>query len=378
MSNCNKNDGFMIESGYIDLSQKKDANSPVIGYEIQGRCTNCWGRLSGRKDVNGKWDVIECRLCKELLEGNEAELERVLMYQEVEENLKRACQLSTIEYREDAKFVLKVLPDFKRDEPYVDKRIASKQKSSRTAKQKRDWLTRHDVQKGAAGYFYLQACTIMAGTSTIPRVETVIPYSEISFKELDVSSDRKSDNYYQISLSANTNSMSSRSSGNLMSNIGALMSLGMSSAFACELALKAILLTRKDEAKKTHDLLELYLDLPDDCKLRMKADFAEIEGVMTKGRYVFGNWRYFQHAEGEKGILAMVDVERAHALSKAAKVIIDEGVISGLMYEVDVKHKFEVDSDFPETSKNETYSLMISAEESAIPWDVLYEQCIPK
>lgn len=355
-----------------------DSDSPVIGYEMRGRCTKCWGRLFGRKDKEGKWDVIVCQLCKESLEGDEAELERVLMHQEVNENLIKVCQLSTVEYREDAKFVLKILPDFERDESYVDKRIASKIESPRTKKQKREWLTRHDIRKGAAGYFYLQACTIMAGSFTVPRVETVIPYSDIDYKELDISSDWKSDNCRLISISANTNSMTPQSAGNLMSNIGALMSLGMSSAFACELALKAILLTRKDEAKKTHDLLELYLDLPDDCKLRMEADFAEIEGVMTTGRYVFGNWRYFQHAEGEKGIQAMVDVERAHDLSKAAKVIIDEGVIAGLMYEVDVKHKFEVDFNMPMSTKSETYSLKVSAEESAIPWDFQNEHSNPK
>ena len=45
--------------------------------------------------------------------------------------------------------------------------------------------------------------------------------------------------------------------------------------------MKAILITRRDEAKKTHDLRKLYEGLPEDSRKRLEADFGEIAGVMS-------------------------------------------------------------------------------------------------
>ena len=114
-----------------------------------------------------------------------------------------------------------------------------------------------------------------------------------------------------------------------MERMGLLMMSGMNAAFACELGLKAILITRLDEARKTHDLLDLYNDLPEDSKTRLKADFAEIEGKLERARHTFGRWRYFETNVGEEGMQAMANTERAFALAKAARVIIDEGESRG-------------------------------------------------
>ena len=56
------------------------------------------------------------------------------------------------------------------------------------------------------------------------------------------------------------------------------MARGMMSAFACELAMKAVSLTVNDAARKTHDLLCLYDHLPKSSKQRLEFDFPDIRG----------------------------------------------------------------------------------------------------
>ncbi len=129
------------------------------------------------------------------------------------------------------------------------------------------------------------------------------------------------------------------------------MMAGMNAAFACELALKAIQITHLDEARKTHDLLELYRDLPEDSKTRLKADFAEIEDELERARHTFGRWRYFETNVGEEGMQAMANTERAFALVKAARVIIDEGEIAGLTYKVDINFDAEFSVDNSDTKR---------------------------
>ena len=80
--------------------------------------------------------------------------------------------------------------------------------------------------------------------------------------------------------------------------------------------MKAICLTCNDEAIKTHDLLDLFRDLPEESRERIKADFPEIEQLMVRARQVFGAWRYFERDVGETGLLALINVERAHAMGK--------------------------------------------------------------
>ena len=55
-----------------------------------------------------------------------------------------------------------------------------------------------------------------------------------------------------------------------MKRLGSTMTIAMMSAFACELAMKAIRLTRMDEFRKSHDLWQLFQDLSEDSKARMK------------------------------------------------------------------------------------------------------------
>ena len=66
--------------------------------------------------------------------------------------------------------------------------------------------------------------------------------------------------------------------------------------------MKAIRLTRMDEARKSHDLWQLFQDLPEDSKARMEVDFPEIGSVLKKGCSTFGKWRYFEASVSGYGI----------------------------------------------------------------------------
>ena len=366
MSTNNKNHGFVIESEY----QALDSNSPVIGYEKRGRCTECWGQLFGRKDENGVWNYIGCRFCRVSVEGDEAEIERKRMEFEAEENLDRVRQLSIAKYEAKSRFVYKILPDMIRDKQKVNNRIAAKHAAVRTRNHRRNWITRHDIDEGegSAAYLYLQACALMAGIEGLPKVESAIPYSEIDPRELSASINESTENGRLHRFSVNTDNMSPRTRYAFMRNMGTLLSLGMASAFACELVLKAILLTRSDEVAKKHNLSVLYKLLPSDSEIRLRADFKEIEEVLYQGRNVFGEWRYFQPKQGIEGIQALVDVNRAYTLAKAARVIIDEGVIAGLMNKVNVEDVFTGSFKSPDTILWQSCKLSVSAEESAINW----------
>ena len=335
---------------------------------IKGRCTNCWGQLVGRLDGDSKWTNIECQICGRSVEGEEADCEMKRMHREIVDNLPKVRRGLPAKYREDAKFVLKVLPDMDGDKAYFAQRVAAKMAEGR----KKNRLSRHDFSKGDAGYLYLQASTFMAGIKSLPREMSVIRYSDYDFQEPRISDVDVADDGSEIRVSRKTVGKSRQLSKDvLMERMGLLMMAGMTAAFACELALKAILITRLDEARKTHDLLELYRDLPEDSKTRLKADFAEIEDELERERHTFGRWRYFETNVGEEAIVAVTNIERAFALAKVARVIIDEGEIAGLAYEVDINvhAKFSVDNGNPRYW--ETHKLRVTGWEASIPWDSL-------
>ncbi len=111
----------------------------------------------------------------------------------------------------------------------------------------------------------------------------------------------------------------------------------MIAAFACELTLKAISLTCTDEAKKTHDLLELFEHLPEESRDRLEADFSTIRDVLRQNRGNFGAWRYFEAEVGTDAFGGVIDPQRTLSLAKAARVILDEAEYVGLTGSVTVR-----------------------------------------
>ena len=345
----------------------------VVAVAIKGRCTNCWGRVDGRLDGEKRCIGIECRLCGRSVEGDEATREMKRMCRKMDDNLPLVRRGLAARYREDAKFVLKILPDMDRNTAHFDNRVTAKIAEGR----KKATISRHDFPKGTAGYLYLQACTFMAGTESFPYEISVIQYSDYGFEKPHISGIDVADDGSEVRISAEAEGRSRRPSDRiLMERMGLVLLLGMTVAFACELILKAILITRQDEAKKTHDLLDLYKDLPEDSKARLKADFTEIEDVLKKGRHIFDRWRYFETNVGGEAIQAMVNTERALMLAKAARVLIDEGEIAGLTYEIKVNldAEFRSEGDHSDNSYKEKYGLNVTCGEAAIPWDLLLTQ----
>ncbi len=71
------------------------------------------------------------------------------------------------------------------------------------------------------------------------------------------------------------------------------------------------------------------------------------------------------------GNIRWTSIERAFALAKAARVIIDEGEIGGLGYEVAINVNAEFSGDNGDTSYRETHKLRVTGWEAPIPWDLL-------
>ena len=88
--------------------------------KIQIRCANCWGAAGGQSDGGGRLIGVQCRLCGRSVDREDAEREIEGMRAEAALNLPRAQAGRGSKYREDARFVLKILPDMDRDKTWFD------------------------------------------------------------------------------------------------------------------------------------------------------------------------------------------------------------------------------------------------------------------
>ena len=154
---------------------------------------------------------------------------------------------------------------------------------------------------------------------------------------------------------------------------GAVMMRALTAAFSCEVGLKAILMTRNDRARKTHDLGTLYSDLPDDSRARLKADYAAIGDALKESGGIFGKWRYFENSASVKEAAERgLNHEGVRDLEKAARVIIDECMTAGLegMLAPRPSATFttEIGEELAATDFRETLSFAPESGESAFVW----------
>ena len=292
---------------------------------VKGRCAACWGGLALRGDgENGAVSYIQCRVCHKGLAGQVAAAEYRRVLKEAIDNASRA-ELGFPPTRERGRFVSKLFPHLPRlAEDEVRDRIASKA----TQKDRRRWLTRSDFPLGEAAYLYVQARLLVAAVSDLYASHD---QSVVGFREAATNDDPRSDER------------------DLNRRLGSTMARGMMSAFACELAMKAISLTVNDEARKEHDLLLLYRDLPESSRQRLDFDFPRIAEVMEGGRHRFGSWRYFERGKKE-ALTAIIGTSLEQSLAKAARVLLDESEIVGLRGGVDMKARRDV-ADHGDTTK---------------------------
>ena len=67
-------------------------------------------------------------------------------------------------------------------------------------------------------------------------------------------------------------------------------------------------------------------------------------------------------------MVALVNTARVRGLGKAARVIVDECVVVGLTFEVDIYTTFKTAVDRGAGSLSERISLRLRGGEAAIPW----------
>ena len=341
---------------------------PARKAETKGRCTNCWGPAAGLKDRDGHWVRMECRLCRRAVDAEDAQREAERMQLESEDNLPRARVGRGAVYHEGAQFVLKILPDMDRDKAQFEQRVAAR----REAEPKKNCLGRRHFPLGTAGSLYAQACAFVAGLNNLPREMSAISLSDFDFAEPQILGVEAPAADAPVRISVATPATHRKPSNVvMMARMGTAVVAGMVAAFACEVGMKAILMTRRDEAERTHDLLKLYKGLPEDSRKRLEADFGEIAGVLEKYRHTFDKWRYFEQRGGEHAIAPLVDTDRVWGLGKVARVIVDECVVAGLQYEIHVNADFEFTGDSDGVTSSEQLGLQVVGHEAAIPWDAV-------
>ena len=354
----------------FDLKQHKkfsdqeplDDSTSAPAVDVEGRCGDCWGQVAGHKDAEGRWTRLECRVCRLSNEGDQAHLEMRLMIEEYKSNLSGARLGQPSRYRDDGRFFLKILPDMVRDVAKVDARIAAKRKEGK----KRRYFTRTEFRDGDAGNFYAQACVLVGGLEQLPQDFDLIPPLSDVKERLQLRSMAEDENSGRRRLLVEAEV--ELSEAELGKNVGATLLTTMAAGFACEVGLKAILMTRVDEFEGTHDLKDLYDALPPDCRERLEADFPRIAQVLTERREAFDKWRYFHPNENREAINNLIDSDGARDLARAARTLIDEGLIAGLNHSVRIgpELRYEIGEDGREQRFG---NAEITGSESAIDWD---------
>lgn len=286
--------------------------------KLKGRCKNCWGRLIGRTDDNSAWTGIKCRVCGQVLEGLDAKKEEQRILTESTSNMLKVTYGKPSEYAE-GQFVIKVIPETDRVAPSeLNKWIKTKsaKKSSR--------LTRKDFPVGSPGYLLLQATAIVAGLESIfdANGESVMEFPEARLND---------DGSWTMRMDVQGLIDDPQHPGyGLKVRVGTTAITFMMAAFACELLMKAICLTCVGEAAKSHDLLELFKDLPDESRLRLEADHPGVGNFLSSNRHVFGSQRYLSGNAKKNAVNAMINPMGANDMCRIARVLLDEAETMGL------------------------------------------------
>ena len=299
----------------------------------KARCARCWGGLVARHDDRFQITGIKCRVCGEKLEGEAAREEHSRMHNEHAANLGNVSSGRLPRYADSATFVLKTFPVREGMSPdYFYARISRSKATPST----RNKIDRNRFPPSSPGFFVLQATTLMASVENIshPHTRSVADFPHVRFRDDGTAVCTVS----QVGIRDDPQFHERR----LLRNLGETLTAAMISAFACELAMKAVSLSVNDEALRKHDLKRLYDDLPEASRLRVAADYPGIAAALDAGRQTFDSWRYFETAVGEAAAQALIDTGQARNLGKAARVILDEAEMVGLGYTVNLEGRQDV------------------------------------
>ena len=236
-------DNVWHEMKSVGLGDRKYTFGEEGRFRLKGRCKKCWGGLIGKRGDDLVPSAIRCRVCGMILEGDDAREEYQRLQEQGRSNTFNMAFGLPPKYRDDARFVQKIFPHIDRQsaDEFHQRTRAEALKGSRER-----WLTRSQFPGGSAGFLFLQARALMSGVERLPRELSVA-----NFWDVDMNDDGSATVY----VPTKELSEDSKSGENeLMKRFGSTMTISMMSAFACELAMKAIRLTCTDEARKSHDL----------------------------------------------------------------------------------------------------------------------------
>lgn len=265
---------------FDDRASDDRSIGPARRVEIAVRCARCWGQASALMAADDRCRELSCLVYGRRLDAEDSERQWHRMVDEANRNVAGARVGGRSAYAENAKFVLKLLPEMDRDRARFEGRV---KKAQRTAAQKsnRSRLTRLDFdENGTVGFLFLQASALVAGLNAAPREISVAPHAHALTDELGHSAVVGSQDAAHLQATAPPAPAQIGVVEDMVRRMGVALMAGQSAAFACKLGLKAILLTRTDEASKTHDLAKLYDELPEDCRSRMRGDFSGLETVL--------------------------------------------------------------------------------------------------
>ena len=321
--NWDFDDRWQVLKG-VGLGDQKYTFGEEGRIRLKGRCRRCWGGLIGKRGGEDAPTAIRCRVCGIILEGEEAKEEYYRLLRQDSKNMFNIALGLPTKYHDNAMFVSKVLPYMDRQ---TENEFRQRVKVEAARGEKRGWLTRNEFPAGSAGFLVLQARALMSGVERLPRELSLARFPDIELHD---------DGSATASIpEAWLGEHSKTSQYELMKRLGSTMTIAMMSAFACELAMKAICLTRRHEARKSHDLWKLYQDLPADSRKRIEEDYPKTDSALRRARHTFDKWRYFEANVGGQGIGAMIDTERTFNLAKVARVLLDEAEMMGLGYSLD-------------------------------------------
>ena len=327
----------------VDCDDFKSVPSGADGREEQEvktkwRCKECWGGVTGRLTEEGKWTGFKCRVCGLHKVGDGAQEE----YEAVEGRgvWEEMCRRFGMDGKEQKGpeggrlFVLKRFPNLgRRKRKEVSENIRRNQQGGNKT------LDRKEFPEGMPAALTLEAKLLMASVAQFPLTErrsvgriAKLARDKDGNRIVDISVDteeRQRDTKYQQREEE--------------VKMGTTLATAMMGAFSCELVMKAIALTCTCKTKRTHNLADLYAEMPQSSRSRVEADFPEIQQVMGAHTKTFSSWRYFDMPSREPVVRNMTDVEAGRALSKAARVLLDEAEICGLASGMEVSKKVIID-----------------------------------
>ena len=364
--------------GWLEFDDRPAGDTgigPARRVEVQGRCHRCWGPIAGLLRREGPCIHVECLICGVLANGEDAQREVTRMLREAAANVPLARAGRGSKYSRKARFVVKLLVDMDRDMGSYEQALAESLRSGR----RKGYLDRRDFPAGEAGYLFAQAAMLVSGLGGLPRELSAVSVSDVEFGTPEIRRvEPAGADDGTMRVTGTIPAKYWKPSNALMkARMGTLMMAGSTAAFACELAMKALLMTRHHEAEKTHDLASLYAALAPDCRERLEGDFGEIKSVLEENRQTFGNWRYFEQALREKAFGALVDTDRLWGLGKSARVLVDECVVAGLDYNIAAEKDSELSSEGGEVDYRERVHLRVEGHESAIAWEAVRSASVP-